>query len=164
MFYPGGKLYPLGMNTASNCRPFALWIVEITSDMSSPFSSFDMGIIPERRRDFQCFIKLLKHTYGHDILTKCTREAVAKLQHSGLALQRQPRTAMERRPYPILQPPHTSKVLRSPQVGGEYIYIQPQEQRNGSDGWTRTSNSRINGAVPYHWATSEFVKTTFEVK
>ena len=28
---------------------------------------------------------------------------------------------------------------------------------NGSDGWTRTSNGRINGAVPYHWATSEFV-------
>ena len=36
--------------------------------------------------------------------------------------------------------------------------------KNGSDGWTRTNNSRINGTVPYHWATSEFVKTTSEVK
>lgn len=31
-----------------------------------------------------------------------------------------------------------------------YTYTQPQEQRNGSDGWTRTSNGRINGAVLYH--------------
>ena len=67
---------------------------------------------------FKRFIKLLKHTYGHDILIECTREAVAKPQHSGLVSHRQLRTAMERRPYPILQPPHTSMVLRSPQVGG----------------------------------------------
>ena len=41
--------------------------------------------------------------------------------------------------------------------GDKYVYAQPQEQRNGSDGWTRTSNGLINGAVSYHWATSEFV-------
>ena len=52
---------------------------------------------------------------------------------------------------------HIKGVTITASQEGEYMYPQQQEQRNGSDGWTRTSNGRINGAVPYHWATSEFV-------
>ena len=91
------------------------------------------------------------------MLTKCTREAVAKPQHSGLVLQRQLRTAMERRPTKFCNRITHQRCYDHRKSGSKYMYTQPQEQRNGSDGWTRTSNSRINGAVPYHWATSEFV-------
>ena len=45
---------------------------------------------------------------------------------------------------------HTKGVTITASQGGEYMYTQSKEQRNGSDGWTRTSNGRINGAVPYH--------------
>ena len=89
------------------------------------------------------------------MLTKCTREAVAKPQHSGLVLQHQPQTAMETPGFATAS--HIKGVAITASQEGEYMYPQQQEQRNGSDGWTRTSNGRINGAVPYHWATSEFV-------
>ena len=86
--------------------------------------------------------------------TKCTREAVAKPQHSELVFQHKPWTAMEKSGFATAS--HIKGVTITASQEGEYMYPQQQEQRNGSDGWTRTSNSRINGAVPYHWATSEF--------
>ena len=52
---------------------------------------------------------------------------------------------------------HIKGVTITASQEGEYMYPQQQEQRNGSDGWTRTSNGRINGAVLYHWTTSELV-------